>query len=641
MKQILSSFLFCTASILMLTKLVAQNDNPVIPDLNFTSGSSVTDQVMDPEFLVDPLSIEIALEPNAQTTVILNLSNPGTLGVNWTANTVVFPPGNSKDFLDVQFQYPYTGIPGYSGIECDGSYFYIGGQNSASILKFSIDGTYIETFTIPGIQGLNDLAYDGTFFYGSNGNTTVYKMDFDQHVLISTITAPQNVLALVYDNDNDVFYSFSWGGDIIAFDPDGILLATLPVGPGAINYTGLAYDNVTEDGPYLWAYGMVGTDLNVLVQYHLPSMMATGFSVKLNDILPEPILNLSGGLFIQPGIFPNTYTLGGMVAGEWIWGLELAEYMNLNWISVGPASGTLGAGETTEMTVFIDATDLYPWNYGAQIQFSTTPDVGSPVVDVSLTIEGEPVVGNLSATVNCTDVNLGWETMPPEIPVDSFHVYRDNALIATAYDTSYVDSMLMPETDHQYCVTAYFFNGWESDSTNTVNITIPLPSNLEPLGFDGWVISPNIVCFSWAIGACLLPDFYNIYRDGVLLASINEPYFCDTLTGTGLFEYYVEAVYYFGSSGPSNSFFILIDETAEQRDNEIKIFPNPVTDRLVINSTETIERAQLFDNLGSRILEIPLNSTAMDLIIPQVDPGVYLLKLYLKNSMVIRKIVIR
>ncbi len=586
-------------------------------------------------FIVDPLNIEAWLEPNQQEIEIITLSNPGLESVDWSADLEIFPPAGTDDFLDVQFMYPLSGTTGEKGIECDSEYFYVTSING-EVYKYALDGTFLETFSI----GFNfsDLAFNGTYFYGGTGSLTIYEMDFYTQTIVSTFTAPENVRAIAYNHDENIFYGYSWGGNIIAFDPSGAMLGSAPVGPSEAVYSGFAYDNVTEAGPYLWGYGLTGSELNVLVQLQLPSLQETGFTVNLDSLLGVPLNNVSGGLFTHPEILPDTWTLGGVVTDEWIWGLELAE--TFTWISIEPTSGTLGPGESEEMEVYLDATDYIPWTYQADIQFSTIPNVGSPVVDVTMVIPGPPMPPyDLEATINCVTVDLIWELSNLYYPPVTFNVYRNEEMIANVPDKFYSDSLVIPEVQYEYAVSAVYTIG-ETMPSFPINITVPLPDELEPLNLDFTYINGGIICFSWETNACLQPETYSLYRNSELIAILFEPEYCDTLTTPGLYEYYVTATYYFGDFGPSNTFYFIFTETSEIAQSDIKLFPNPTKDNLFIKSPKMIERIEIFNNTGRVITNKKVNSKSYQLDVLHFNPGIYFIKIETEYDMILRKIVI-
>lgn len=75
-----------------------------------------------------------------------------------------------------------------AGIETDGNNIYTALWNGSSFFRYSMDGTLDESFTISGVSGIRDMAYDGIYFYGSNASMTIYIMDLANETLISTIS---------------------------------------------------------------------------------------------------------------------------------------------------------------------------------------------------------------------------------------------------------------------------------------------------------------------------------------------------------------------------------------------------------------------------------------------------------------------
>jgi hypothetical protein len=81
--------------------------------------------------------------------------------------------------------------------------FYTTKWNGAGFFKYDIDGTFLGAFQVGTVNGIRDLAYDGTYFYGGAAATTVYKMDFNTNTLIGQFTAPVAVRAIGYDEGKD------------------------------------------------------------------------------------------------------------------------------------------------------------------------------------------------------------------------------------------------------------------------------------------------------------------------------------------------------------------------------------------------------------------------------------------------------
>ncbi len=68
-----------------------------------------------------------------------------------------------------------SGGPGNAGSEYDGTYYYTTRWASNLLHKFNMNGILVEEFSIPGVSGLRDLAFDGTYMYGG-ANATYYLM---------------------------------------------------------------------------------------------------------------------------------------------------------------------------------------------------------------------------------------------------------------------------------------------------------------------------------------------------------------------------------------------------------------------------------------------------------------------------------
>ncbi|MCD4791368.1 MAG: carboxypeptidase-like regulatory domain-containing protein, partial [Bacteroidales bacterium] len=350
--------------------------NPASATVTILENQTVQEDFVlsQPELIVDPLIVNYTLEPNGTGDTTINISNPGTGTVDWSAGIVVITDDGSKDMFDVQFEWPVGVGGGEAGIECDGSNIYTTKWNGAEFYRYQLDGTYIESFTVTGAANVRDLAYNGTYFYGGAASTTVYEMDFDAQSLVSSFSAPTDVRAIGYNEDDNVFYANNWGSDITCFDPTGALVSSWSVGPVGDSYYGFAYDNYSNPGtPYLWGYAQTGATLNELIQMELPSGTETGLTFDVGSVITG--ISSAGGLAIDDNLVAGFWTLLGTSQNECIWGLELCESGPV-WLTILPTSGTLTGGTNEDMTLYFDADGLLPGVFEAEIHFSTTPNVG-------------------------------------------------------------------------------------------------------------------------------------------------------------------------------------------------------------------------------------------------------------------------
>lgn len=589
-----------------------------------------------PQILISPLTISIILLPDSVGEKIINIENPGNGPLDWSASLQILSD-NSDDFMDLQFQYPVGVGGGEAGIETDGEFIYTTKWNGAGFYKYGLDGTYLGTFAIAGTSALRDLAFDGTYFYGGAGLSTVYEMDFTNQLLVSSFTAPTDCRAIAYNENEDVFYANNWNTPIVKFDKTGANLGSFNVGPAGGEYYGFAYDGATLGGPFLWGYAQVGDSKNEIIQILLPSGAETGFTLDISTKLAGTLYNFAGGLFTHPNLIIGKWTLGGLVQNEWIWGLELSDAQT--WISVSPASGTLEPGESEVMTVNFDATEMIPGIYEAQILLTTYPDVGTPVIGVTLTVADETLEppSNLSYTFDCDTAELCWQVSNPAI-VDSFSVYINDYSIVTTNNCCTIAGPGSYE-----CYVAAWYSGLQSPPSDLFLLDIPWPDESQPAGFTIDEIINNVVFASWQMpSGCALADGFNMYRDGIKLNAepINLLNYSDTVEFGGTYEYYVTAVYYFGESEPSNIETVVITSVQRQIESELVIFPNPLRNIVFIRSPSKILKIDLSNASGLTIYSERMMDEKYELNLSHFTSGIYFLRLETQNGIMVKKIII-
>jgi hypothetical protein len=615
--------------------------NPMTVSVTILEDQTTTQDFIltQPGFVVSPLSVSDTLEPNELKDDFVNLSNPGLGQVEWTAGVVTIGDKDTKDLFDLQFDWPVGNASGEAGIETDGNFIYTTLWNGTEFCKYDLSGNYLGTFACGSAGAIRDLAYDGTYFYGAAAATTIFEMDFTNQVVVSTFTAPVDVRAIAYNEDEDVFYGNNWSEDITKFNSAGANLGSFPIGPVGLDYYGLAYDNYSEGAPFLWGYAQTGNTLNELVQIQLPSGVETGVHFDVGSIAAVGE-GIAGGLAITDVLVPGFYTLLGTAQNIDIWGLELCP-AGPQWLTIEPSNGILDAGLNDDMTLHFNATDMLPGFYQAEIHFNTDPDVGQPVVAVTMVVEGLIPPVNLSLSSQCTDVILTWQ-MPTGGTPDSWNIYRDAVLIGNAVAMTYTDPMVMPGVQYGYYLTAVYA-GEESMPTATKTITVPEPTSLEVPSVNGSVSGSSAIIEWYEPTGCLTPDGYNLYRDGTIVNTsiITELTYTDAGLESGFYEYYVTAVYYFGESDPSDPAYVLITGVDELLAGKIEIFPNPSSGIININAEKTIRNLEIYDNQGCRINVVQINNSSYKLDVSNYNCGIYFIELTIAEGKVVRKITVK
>lgn len=270
-------------------------------------------------------------------------------GCNWTAtescNWVTIDPA-----WQVQANHSIVGdISGSAGGETDGTYYYVAKWSGDTIAKYNMSGTLLSKFTISGVTGLRDLAYDGTYFYGGKNTNLIYKMNFNSTppALVSTITCPSTftIRNICYQPDSNAFWVGGWATDLSLVNMSGTVLRTISSSAHGLTSTyGTAYDTVSAGGPYIWAINANSSANTTLTQLNAYSGLPTGLTHDCTiDVCS--IGELGGGLWIQPNIVANTVTLGGVIQGVKIFGYNLATATNY-----GTGSGVVNYTVDTNLT---------------------------------------------------------------------------------------------------------------------------------------------------------------------------------------------------------------------------------------------------------------------------------------------------
>jgi len=299
----------------------------------------------------------------------------------------------SRSVWDLQFSYPVEIGEGEGGCETDGSFLYTSKLNSDVFFKYTMDGNFAGSFTIPNCEQIWDMAWDGQYFYGSYASNTgasynICIMDFETQTMAGTFYAPCRARAIAYNDDLDAFYANDINSDITLFDRNGNILNTFPVGSGRA-YTGLAYDNYSAGGPYLWGFGQ-DCGGGTLVQMDASTGIETGATFDVVNDLGST--SYAGGLYIHPNIVGGKVTIGGIMIDDLLFGYELCDYTVNSWIIPDPVFGTVsGTRAPANIDITFDATGLIGGDYYGNVRISSNDPVESILyVPAHLKVTGIP-----------------------------------------------------------------------------------------------------------------------------------------------------------------------------------------------------------------------------------------------------------
>lgn len=318
---------------------------------------------------------------------------PAYLGesVNATPTTTLETSGD-RAFWTIQLDEDVLSIyAGLAGCYWTGTEFWVSKWSNDTLLTLNAAGVPTDTFVVAGVTGTRGITSDGTSMYLSANGTAIYKVNPTTKTLTSTInTSVANCRYVTYDPSLNSgaggFWTGTWATDITAVSMSGTTLTTIPAAThGLTAMYGLAYDNVSPSGPYLWAYDQgVGTSTATLVQLSMTGTQTGLVHDTQTDLgATPPNTGLGGGLFIVNDFVTGKNTIGGINQGVSLFAYELADLAGVsentvNTLSVYPNPATNVLTITTDAQL-IERTSVYAVN--GQLMFTNTEN--DRTIDVS------------------------------------------------------------------------------------------------------------------------------------------------------------------------------------------------------------------------------------------------------------------
>jgi len=250
-----------------------------------------------------------------------------------------------------------AGINQY-GVDTDGSFIYTSFLNENGFAKFDLNGNWLETFSIPDVILTRDLAYDGTYFYGSTGVTgePISIFDFTSQSIVGTIPMPLEIgiKNLAYDIDNDGFWIGDYNSDLTLIGRNGATINTIPqTAYNVESIAGSAFDNISPGGPYLWLHSQWFSECeSAIVQIDIATGTQTGiWHNAMSDAGLDLEFGNAGGLFNSTYIFPGSFVIGGLIQGSSynIFAYSMQTYGNPPPLLISPENESYG---NDIMTIF-------------------------------------------------------------------------------------------------------------------------------------------------------------------------------------------------------------------------------------------------------------------------------------------------
>ena len=184
-------------------------------------------------------------------------------------------------------------------------------------------------------------------------------------------------------------------------------------------------------------------------------------------------------------------------------------------------------------------------------------------------------VDDFSAELHSENVILTWNVPHHTAYFDHFDIYKDNVLLASTTDTSYID--VVPDGTYHYCVIVNYEDELFSDS-ECVDVQVETqclpPTNIEVTRVQGGYY------IKWEPSADTYPIAYSFYKDGVMMADslLSSHYYDNNVTGPVRFG--VKSIYNFCESDIIDFMFDGIENVESYN---FKVYPNPFATSVTVS----------------------------------------------------------
>ena len=399
------------------------------------------------------------------------------------------------------------------GVEFAQDHFWVTGSDpddgfNQKLYKISQDGqTLVDYWEIgPDFTSFKDLAYDGEFLYAT-GTDTVYQINPATGQLTGVkIPGPEYYLnGLAYDPATGHFWVSGDGNLIYEVDPDGEVINSVSF-PIDQPTAGLAWDTVSEAGPYLWVWSMKYTPSDVRPKaFQLNPENGELTDVSFEGVLMHPDApdgaDQAGGATISSTFIEGKTSFIGLHGSafedasdqlDWIVSYDLdPEGTGVPGpeISVDPQSiqNDLMPGDSVDIPITVsNASSDYSLNWQASLSYPGSNNPGEPG-DSLLTFDATSLTPDNNTSLRGIAFAKGHFFVSGQTNIDDlFQLYKIKKDGSEVVETYNIGSLytgwtsITSDGEYIYGAQQYQINKFDPDSGYIVD-TYPRP-NFSPSG---------------------------------------------------------------------------------------------------------------------------------------------------------------
>ena len=292
---------------------------------------------------------------------------------------------------------------------------------------------------------------------------------------------------------------------------------------------------------------------------------------------------------------------------------------------------------STEYTVTgLEAETLYCFSVAAVRNETESEKTSEACAMTSDLTPGAPT--NLVATtIDATTIGLTWDAGEN---ATGYNIYRDGVKVGDATGLLFVDRNLTQGTDYCYIVKgvrgAAESEGSSNEACATTGGTKPVPP-VAPANLKAEALSTSSIKLSWySVGNALT---YNVYQGEEMIATVEIPsYTVEGLEYNTEYCFTVTAVNEEGESEKSTEVCAKTKgEGVEELVSSFNIYPNPVNDKLYIETEVEIEEVVVYDIYGRHQLAVSGQSSAVS--VANLNSGVYFVMIKTNEGFVTKRFV--
>jgi subtilisin family serine protease/uncharacterized membrane protein len=463
------------------------------PDAPVVEISLSMDARIAPALVVDPASFTLALNEGDSASRTLHLSNAGVDALDVVM--AIEAEGEGSAFGEILTEFNLTEITGDDGIlsaQYLNGRFYVSGRNAGpnvpQIYVLDREGNYISQFSLPGVTagswGARDMTHDGYFLYAAwEGGVVKFDISGNAH---GSLPIPGEIIrpnSIAYDPTNDHFYVGNFSSDLLEIDRSGNIIRRFAQPEEMSNMFGLAWDDATPGGPFLWVAEIYELPTRRIYQFDPVAGAFTGLTFRVN-----PGVGWGGGLGFTTEWLPGQAVLAAVAqsSDDWLYMVNIADVQN--WLSLDNFATTIAEDSSKAIALSIHADGLLGGEHTARIRI-TSNDPVNPLIEVpvTLTVSGTPEI-----ELPGPDVSFGSATFVGNVATREYRIRNSGtdtlqitALEVTGDGFSIVDasaSSLAPQESRALEITftpptAGDFSGnlrISSDDPATPTVDIPL-----------------------------------------------------------------------------------------------------------------------------------------------------------------------